>query len=67
MENNNEIKEKKPQDLTRVHIQEDWELKWWADYFGATQEEIVEAVVTAGTSSEAVKEYLATKEVRTKH
>ena len=64
---NNQIKEKKPLDLTRVHIQEDWELKWWADFFGATQEEIVEAVGVAGTSSEAVKEYLTTKELRSKH
>ncbi|MES2431587.1 MAG: DUF3606 domain-containing protein [Bacteroidota bacterium] len=59
-------KERKPYDLTRIQIQEDWELDWWANELGATKEEVIDAVGTHGTSAITIREYIASMQQQSK-
>ncbi|WKB55914.1 DUF3606 domain-containing protein [Eleftheria terrae] len=48
------------QDRKRIDIGEDYELRYWADKFGVTREELREAVTAAGTTqADKVQAYLA--------
>lgn len=49
---------KGPQDSNRVNVHEDHEVRYWREKFGCTEEELVNAVGMAGTSADAVEEYL---------
>lgn len=52
------------QDRTRINVNEDYELRYWSQKFGASPEEIKTAVDAVGTSAEAVERHL--KQVATK-
>jgi len=46
---------KRPQDSSRININERHELQYWADKFGVTQERVRQAVEKVGNSPEAVE------------
>ena len=48
-----------PSDLTRINVDEPWELEYWSKKLSFTQDKLREAVKTAGVSVEAVKKYLS--------
>lgn len=49
---------RRPQDATKVNVNESWELNYWSEKFGVTKERLKEAVKAVGTSADAVKKYL---------
>jgi hypothetical protein len=46
---------KRPQDPTKINIQQQHELQYWADKFGVTPERIRQAVQRVGTSPNDVE------------
>ncbi|MCX8524693.1 DUF3606 domain-containing protein [Chryseobacterium formosus] len=49
---------KKPEDATKVNVNESWELDYWSKELGVTKERLKEAVKAVGTSADAVEKYL---------
>jgi hypothetical protein len=47
-----------PKDLTTININDETELKWWAEHFGINKDKIKEAVIRVGASLESVRRYL---------
>lgn len=45
-------------DSKRINVNEDHEVAYWTKELGVTKEKLQEAVDAAGTSAEAVREYL---------
>jgi hypothetical protein len=48
-----------PQDRSRINLHEKWEVQYWTKELGVTEEELQEAVKTAGSSANAVREHLS--------
>ena len=48
-------------DRTRINVNEEYELRDWAQRLGVSPDELREAVKVAGTSAEAVREHLKAK------
>lgn len=46
------------QDRTRINVNEDYELRDWANKFNVTPEKLKDAVAAVGTSADAVEKYL---------
>ncbi|SFT36764.1 Protein of unknown function [Chryseobacterium formosense] len=53
-----DLSKRRPQDATKVNVNESWELDYWSKEFGVTKESLKEAVQAVGTSVAAVKRYL---------
>ena len=53
-----DLSKRRPQDATKVNVNESWELGYWSKEFGVTKERLKEAVKAVGTSVAAVKRYL---------
>ena len=49
------------QDRTRIHVNQHYELRDWADKFGVCPEEIKDAVKAVGDQANAVETYLKVK------
>jgi hypothetical protein len=49
-----DLKNRGAQDRRRVNVHEDYEVRYWTKKWGATREQLVEAVRKAGVSAEAV-------------
>ena len=47
-----------PQDRSRVNVNETHELRYWTKELGATEAQLRAAVAAAGTSAQAVRNYL---------
>lgn len=52
------LKEKGPQDRSRISLSEEWELQWWTDTLGISTDQLKEAVSKVGNSADKVREYL---------
>ncbi|WP_288462566.1 DUF3606 domain-containing protein [uncultured Chryseobacterium sp.] len=52
------LSKRRPQDASKVNVNETWELEYWSKKFGVTKELLKEAVKAVGTSAAAVKKYL---------
>ena len=52
------LKERGPQDRSRINVNESWELQYWTKELGVTEEQLRSAVKTAGPSAEAVRKQL---------
>jgi len=50
-----------PKDSTKVSMDEQWEIDYWCEKFGVTEEELAEAVDEVGDSASDVEEYLSNK------
>jgi hypothetical protein len=49
------------QDRNRINLHEKHEIQYWTKALGVTQEELEQAVKTAGNSADAVRQHLRTK------
>lgn len=47
-----------PADRSRINVGEDYEVDYWKDDLGVTEDRLREAVKTVGPSVEAVRKYL---------
>ena len=47
-----------PQDLTRVGMAEDWEVRYWCERYGVTHEELQRCVTAVGPQTQDVERYL---------
>jgi hypothetical protein len=54
--------EKKPQDSSRINVNEDYELRYWTKKFGVSAERLKAIVKTVGMSVTAVEKYLKSNE-----
>jgi hypothetical protein len=52
------LKDRGPQDRSRINVNESWELQYWTRELGVSEEQLRDAVKTAGTSAEAVRKQL---------
>lgn len=48
-----------PADSSRINVNEDYELAYWTEALGVSKGRLNEAVEAVGTSTEAVRAYLA--------
>ncbi|WBX97022.1 DUF3606 domain-containing protein [Chryseobacterium gambrini] len=53
-----DLSKRRPQDASKVNVNETWELEYWSNKFGVTKEKLKEAVKAVGTSAAAVQKYL---------
>lgn len=52
------LKKKRPQDATKININQDWEVDYWCDELGCTKSQLVKAVEKVGPMVDVVKKYL---------
>lgn len=52
---------KGPADSSRINMNEDYEVSYWTSALGVTREELTKAVKAAGSSADAVRDYLNKK------
>ena len=52
------LKDKGPQDRSRVNVNEQWELRYWSEKFNVSHDRLKEAVKNVGVSAAKVQEYL---------
>ncbi len=53
-----DLGKRRPQDATKINVNESWELDYWSKELGITKERLKEAVRAVGTSVKDVKRYL---------
>ncbi|ROH99527.1 DUF3606 domain-containing protein [Chryseobacterium daecheongense] len=53
-----DLSKRRPQDASKVNVNETWELEYWSKKFGVTKERLKEAVKAVGTSAAEVQKYL---------
>ncbi|MDM1556117.1 DUF3606 domain-containing protein [Chryseobacterium indologenes] len=53
-----DLSKRRPQDASKINVNEYWELEYWSKELGVTKEQLKEAVRAVGTSVAAVKRYL---------
>ncbi|WP_346984971.1 DUF3606 domain-containing protein [Chryseobacterium sp. POE27] len=53
-----DLSKRKPQDTSKVNLNETWELEYWSNKFGVTKEKLKEAVKAVGTSAAEIQKYL---------
>jgi hypothetical protein len=49
------LQDRGPQDRSRVNLDQEYEVRYWSQQFGCTEDELREAVRKVGNSAEAVK------------
>ena len=49
------LKERAPQDASRISLEEDWEIAYWSQALGVSKERLAELVRQHGHSAEAVR------------
>lgn len=47
-----------PQDAARINLNEDYEVRYWTEELGVSEEELRQAVQRVGSTSKAVREHL---------
>ena len=50
-----------PKDSTKISMDEQWEIDYWCEKFGVTEEELAEAVDEVGDLVSDVEDYLSNK------
>jgi hypothetical protein len=53
-----DLSKKKPQDASKINLNESWEVAYWCKEFGVTEAELRAAVKAVGVSVAAVRKYL---------
>jgi len=48
-----------PRDASRINLSEDYEVRYWTEALGVSEDELRIAVQAAGSSTKAVREHLA--------
>jgi hypothetical protein len=54
--------ERRPQDASRIALEEDYEVRYWTKKWGISREELADAVAKAGNSAAAVARHLGRSE-----
>ncbi|MCW3109108.1 MAG: hypothetical protein JWQ09_3614 [Segetibacter sp.] len=54
-----DLTKRRPQDSSRINVNELWEVNWWCSEFNCTKSQLVAAVKAVGVSAAAVRKYLA--------
>lgn len=49
------LKERAPQDASRISLSEDWEVRYWTKALGVSKERLAELVRQHGNSAKAVR------------
>ena len=49
-----DLSKKGPPDSTRVNVNEPWELRYWAETFGVSEDELRQAVASVGVQVDAL-------------
>lgn len=52
------LKDRGPQDRSRINVHESWELEYWSKKFGVSHDRLKQAVEKVGVSAHAVEENL---------
>ena len=52
------LKIRQPEDRTKINVNEAWELKYWTQHFGVSEQKLKDAVKAVGVSVAAVKLHL---------
>lgn len=50
-----DLKDRGPQDRSRISIHEDWEVKYWTKELGVSKERLAELVKQHGNSAEKIR------------
>jgi hypothetical protein len=53
-----DLKNRGPQDRSRVNVNEEWERRWWCKQFGCTEQQLRAAVQAVGVSADKVRQHL---------
>lgn len=53
-----DLKERAPRDLSLIHTDEVWEVRWWSVKFGVTKHQLRKAVEAVGPTPAQVERYL---------
>jgi hypothetical protein len=53
-----DLKNKGPQDRTRINLSEDWEMAYWTKELNCSESELRKAITNVGNSTDAVRKYL---------
>jgi len=59
------LKDRGPQDRSRINVNEEWELRYWTKALGVTEDRLRKAVAKVGVSADAVRAELNLKEKAT--
>jgi hypothetical protein len=52
------LQKKRPQDASRINTSEQWELDYWIEALGVSEQELKEAVKAVGNAADNVRKYL---------
>jgi Protein of unknown function (DUF3606) len=55
---NDNLRIRQPQDPTKINVHETWELKYWTQHLGVSEQKLKDAVKAVGVSVTAVKRHL---------
>lgn len=53
-----DLKNRGPQDRSRINVNEDHEMRYWSKELGVSEDQLRESVKVAGVSVDAVKKHL---------
>jgi hypothetical protein len=53
------LKDRGPQDRSRISLDEDWEVRYWSKELGCTTDELRKAVGAVGNSADAVRAHVS--------
>jgi len=53
-----DLSKRRPQDASKVNVNEAWEVKWWCSQFNCAEAQLKAAVKAVGVSAAAVKKHL---------
>ena len=42
-----------------INLEESWQCRWWAEYFGVTRAQLLAAILDVGVDADAVRQALA--------
>ena len=56
-----DLKKRAPRDASRINVNEPWEVQYWTEKFSVSKETLAAAVNAAGTSAQAVADFLKKK------
>ena len=54
-----DLRDRGPQDRSRVNVSEEWELRYWSEKFGVSPDAVKSAVAKVGPMVKNVEEHLA--------
>lgn len=52
------LEKRTPHDVSRININEDWQLEYWSNKFRVSKQELREIVKKVGTTVFAVRQYI---------